>query len=248
MLAPSCAACDGVLARPLAGPVCDACWRAVVRLTPPLCVQCGDALASWRIAGPFCARCRRREPPFRLARSAARYDGSMRQIVHAFKYERRRALAAPLAELMRDAGADVLAGADAVVPVPLHPWRVLHRGFNQAEDLSRHLGLPVWRVLRRRRHGPPQAGLPAARRHANVRNAFALRRTPTLRKPTSLLRDCVVVLIDDVMTTGATLEACGRVLAEAGVRSVRALTVARAVAAPRSEPPPPLRPSFAPRR
>jgi ComF family protein len=237
-LAPACAACDADLERPLDGPVCGACWRAIQKLTPPCCVRCGDVLPSWRPADPRCPRCRRHEPLFSLARSAGLYDGSLRRIVHAYKYERRRVLAQPLAALMLQAGADVLAGADALVPVPLHPWRALRRGFNQADDLARHLGLPVWRVLRRRRHGPPQAGLPASRRHANVRDAYALARFTAAVGPRRLLPNRVVVLVDDVMTTGATLEACGRVLLDAGVRNVRALTIARAAAGPRAVPPP----------
>jgi predicted amidophosphoribosyltransferase len=155
---------------------------------------------------------------------------------------------------MRDAGGPVLSGADAVVPVPLHPWRALQRGFNQADDLARALGPPVWRVLARTRHGPPQAGLPAARRHANVRAAYALRGPGPLPGGGAVwldalaarrLRNRVVVLVDDVMTTGATLDACGRVLAAAGVRSVRALTVARAVVPRPASPRLPLRPETA---
>ena len=241
LLAPVCAACGHVLAYPLSNPVCQDCWQRTSAITPPWCVRCGDAIADWRSSLPLCARCRRREPQFALARSAGRYDGSLREIIHAFKYRKRRALASPLAALMRAAGADVLNGADAVVPVPLHPLRALQRGFNQADDLARCLGPPVWRVLRRCRHGPPQATLPAARRHANVRDAYELR-APLLSLVaggTSLrsLRNRTVVLIDDVMTTRATMEACGRVLREGGVRSVRALTIARAVAGPRPQPP-----------
>ena len=229
LLEPLCAACAAVLERPLASPVCDACWRAVARLTPPCCVRCGDAIASWRAVDPLCVRCRRQPPPFSLARSVGRYDGSLRRIIHAFKYGRRRLLSEPLGALMARAGPDVLAGADAVIPVPLHPVRAWQRGFNQADDLARMLGLPVWRVLRRRRHGPPQAGLPAARRHANVRGSFTLTRLagwPARRT----LRGSIVVVVDDVMTTGATTAECARILREAGVKSVRVLTAARAVA------------------
>ena len=237
LLAPECAACNSVLEYPLSSPVCPACWRGIPAITPPCCVRCGDALATWRASNPLCPRCRRRESGVRLARSAGRYDGSLRLIIHAFKYDGRRALAAPLADLLRHSGADLLAAADAVVPVPLHPWRALTRGFNQADDLARHLGPPVWRVLRRRRRGPPQAGLPAARRHANVRAAFALN-PPFLTLHARQLRNRSVVLVDDVMTTGATVDACGRVLVAAGVRSVVALTVARALAgAPHRRPP-----------
>ena len=231
VLEPTCAACNAPLTHPLAGPVCATCWLGVARITPPCCVRCGEPQAPWRSGQPLCARCRRRETSLAIARSAARYEGSLRLILHAFKYGGRRLLAAPLAALMLTAAEDLLRDADAVVPVPLHPWRAWRRGFNQADDLARHLDVPVWRVLRRARHGPPQAGLPAAQRHANVRAAFALRRGP----PTWRVRNRVVVLIDDVMTTGATLEACAAVLRESGVRSVRALTVARAAAA-RPEP------------
>lgn len=232
-LAPECAACGALLARPLDGTVCGGCWARVSRITPPWCVLCSDAIAAWRRDHQICARCRRLPPHFAIARSGGRYDAALREIVHAFKYGGRRTLAAPLAALMRDAGGDVLHGADAVVPVPLHPRRALQRGFNQADDLARELGLPVWRVLRRRRHGPPQASLPAARRRSNVRAAFAPRQW-MLAAPwrAAALVGRSLVLVDDVMTTGATLDACSRVLLEAGVRRVSALTAARAVALP----------------
>lgn len=225
LLAPVCVACRCPLDRPLARAVCDTCWFAIDPIAEPSCARCGDVL-DWRLTDPLCVRCRQRPPRFTLARSAGRYDGSLRQLVHAFKYDGRRALAVPLATLMRRAGADVLAGADAVVPVPLHPLRALQRGFNQADDLARLLGLPVWRALRRTRHGPPQADLPAAGRHANVREAFA-RRGPLLL---ARLPPVTVVLIDDVMTTGATADACASVLVASGVKRVRVLTMARAVA------------------
>ena len=244
-LAPNCAACDQGLVRPLESPVCAACWQAIGGLSPPLCAQCGDALNAWRDPDPRCARCRRQPPVFSLARSAGGYEGALRIIVHAFKYQRRRVLAVPLAALMRRAGADLIAGADAVVPVPLHFYRSFERGFNQADDLCCGLGVPVWRVLRRTRHGPPQAGLPAARRHRNVRHAFALRRWSAARRR---LRNAAVVLVDDVMTTGATVNACASVLMDAGVRSVGVLTVARAATPRLSGPPSPPRLSAARRR
>jgi ComF family protein len=226
-LEPECAACERVLAAPLSGPVCPDCWSRVPVARPPWCARCGDRVDDWRQVDPLCARCRRRPPAFSLARSAGRYDGSLRAILHAFKYGRRRTLAEPLGVLMREAGGDLLSGADAVVPVPLHPFRTIQRGFNQADDLARTLGLPVWRALRRTRFDPPQAALPAARRHGNVRGAFALARWPQRAR----LRNAAVVLVDDVMTTGATINACTQVLLESGVRRVGVLTAARAVTA-----------------
>jgi ComF family protein len=186
-----------------------------------------------------------RQPPvFQVARSAGVYEGSLREIIHAFKYENRRVLAKALGALMRDAGRDVLDDADAVVPVPLHPWRRMRRGFNQADDLARQLGRPVRHLLRRRRYGRPQAELKAAGRRGNASGAYALRR---LVRDT-LVRDRVLVIVDDVMTTGATVDACSRVLLDAGARSVRALTIGRAVAGRLALPPPPPDPLTARRR
>ena len=170
-----------------------------------------------------CPRCRRHERFVDRSRAIGAYDGALRAVIHALKYDGRRSLAGPLGALMRDRGARVLEGAACAVPVPLHPSRRRHRGFNQADDLARHVGLPVRRALRRVRATPTQTGLPAARRHHNVRNAFAATRAA------AKLTGATVVLIDDVSTTGATLEACARALKEAGVHEVRALTAARVV-------------------
>jgi len=207
-------------------------------LTAPLCVRCGDAQPSWRAAGPLCPRCLDRPPPYAIARSAGRYEGPLRTILHAFKYGRQRSLAEPLAALVEHAASDLLGSADALVPVPLHPTRSFERGFNQADDVARHLHRPVWRLLRRARPGRPQASLPAADRYANVKAAFAIAPGWT-RWPGPGARRLVgatVVLVDDVMTTGATIDACSRVLLDAGVRRVGALTVARAVASQPSRP------------
>jgi ComF family protein len=160
-------------------------------------------------------------------RAIGEYEGSLRAIVHALKYGGRRSLARPLAARMRQQGAAVLAGADVAVPVPLHASRRRERGFNQADDLARHLGLRVVAALRRVRPTVPQVSLAAARRHGNVRGAFAATRAA------AALAGQIVVLVDDVSTTGATLDACARALGEIGVREVRALTAARVVTRPR---------------
>jgi ComF family protein len=230
LLAPACAACACALDHPLAGPVCAECWRSILPITPPLCDGCGDPLASWRVLGqafPLCPRCRRSRRAVDRARAIGEYDGALREIIHALKYDGRRSLAAPLAALMRDRGAEVLAGAQWVVPVPLHASRTRDRGFNQAADLARLLGLPVCRALARVRATPAQTALPAAQRHRNVRGAFG----PT--READRLREATVVLIDDVSTTGATLDACARALKTAGVFEVRALTAARVVSSRR---------------
>ncbi len=150
----------------------------------------------------------------------------MRAIVHALKYDGRRSVAPRLAALLSACAPEVLAGAHVAVAVPLHRAKQRGRGFNQAEAIARHLPIPVVRALRRKRNTPSQTDLPATERHQNVRGAFAARRGIALE-------GAVVVLVDDVSTTGATLEACAQVLLGAGVREVRALTVARVVSRPR---------------
>ncbi|MCU1384216.1 MAG: hypothetical protein JWL71_2913 [Acidobacteria bacterium] len=230
VVAPACAACDEPLLHPTRGPVCDGCWRSILPLTPPLCDRCGDPLPAWRaVSVPLarCPRCRRARPAIDRARAIGAYDGALRAIVHALKYDGRRSLARPLGGLMRDRGAEMLAGAHCAVAVPLHRSRRRHRGFNQAVDLARHLGLPVIPALRRVRATATQTGLPAGRRHRNMRGAF------TATRAAAALNGTVVVLVDDVSTTGATLEACARTLKGAGVYEVRALTAARVVTSPR---------------
>jgi ComF family protein len=229
-LAPSCAACHEPLEHPTRGPVCARCWHSILPLTPPLCDRCGDPLPTWRSISASlarCPRCRRARRLVDRARAIGAYDGALRAIIHAFKYDGRRSLATPLAEMMRARGADTLAGAACVIPVPLHPSRRRHRGFNQAADLAARLPLPSVAALARARATPTQTGLPAAQRHRNVRDAFRVTRAG------ARLAGTIVVLVDDVSTTGATLEACARVLKQAGVLEVRALTAARVVTPPR---------------
>ena len=223
LLAPVCASCDEPLDSPTRGPVCQRCWDSIVPITPPVCESCGDPLASWRIISiehGRCARCRRTPSLITRGRAIGEYAGSLREIVHALKYDGRRSVARPLARRLAIAGFDVLGGADCAVPVPLHRSRKRSRGFNQAAEIARQLPIPLNHALKRVRATASQTELPAGRRHANVRKAFKLRRRAEVK-------GLVVVLVDDVSTTGATLNECARVLLDAGAREVRALTAAR---------------------
>lgn len=238
---PTCAACRNPLGPERVGPVCRTCWNAIKVVRQPWCDRCGEPLRSWRHpAGErtTCARCLSQPPQFDSARAYGIYEGSLREIIHALKYRGHQSLGTPLGALMKMSNDGLLAGTDAVVPVPLHPWRYVRRGFNQADELAQALGPPVWRALRRNTLGVPQAGLRADRRQANVRGAYCL---SLMRRGGRRRRARRVVLVDDVMTTGATLDACSRALREGGVEWIGALTLARAATsgAPAAAGPPP---------
>ncbi len=212
VFAPVCLSCARVLDAPTRSPVCDICWARIGRFASPACDlgSHSTTLTHVRAVGPFA--------------------DVLRDVVHGLKFKGRRTLAARLAPLLRGAAAELLDDADAVVPVPLHPWRQWRRTYNQADLLAATLGRPVWHVLRRRRATPPQTALDGAARRANVRDAFALGgwlpgAADRARRQVEGRR---LVLVDDVLTTGATLDACARVLVDGGAREVSAVTVARA--------------------
>jgi ComF family protein len=215
-----------VLAVPTRGPVCGACWDAAPWYTGALCPTCGTS-------GPVgvSCHCEGRPPHLSAIACAARYAGPMRAVIHAFKYAGHQTLGTSLAARLMEHPHLHLGGIDVVVPVPLYPWRRIVRGFNQAERIASALGPPVLHALARRHWTTPQAGLHAQARGRNVRDAFALAPRATSHGRRSLrsrLAGARVLVVDDVITTGATLSACARVLREAGVCDVRAATVARA--------------------
>jgi ComF family protein len=203
-LGASCAACGSLLEHPTRGPVCDGCWRSITLLPPP----------AFRISSEI-----------DRAQAVGPHDGALREIVHALKYEGRRSLADPLARLMRQRCTWALDGAEVAVPVPLHASRRRERGFNQAVDLARGLSTPLCCALRRARSTPSQTGLSADDRHENMREAFRPSRLPWRRRAVD---GRIVLLVDDVSTTGATLDECAKVLRALGAREVRAVTAARA--------------------
>jgi ComF family protein len=212
IVGPPCAVCGRVLDAPLDGAVCGSCWTAITPRRSSFVLQ---VIAQGRAIGP--------------------YESTLREVIHALKYDKRRSIAPRLAAMMASEGLDVLRGADLVVPVPLHRRRQRERGFNQAEELARHLPVPMRRVLKRVRATRPQIELPAHERRDNVRDAFALRRpllgllTRRAQQDGRPLQGRTIVVVDDVATTGATLDACARVLQAAGAVEVRALTAARVV-------------------
>lgn len=200
--------------------LCPACQAAVEWIAPPFCALCGEPVAP----GARCPRLGHHPTQLNGLRSAAWHAGPLRLAIHRLKYRGQRVLAAPLAAILAQAWRRDPPPVELLVPVPLHPRRVRERGFNQAALLVRELGrdlhLPVdERSLRRLRDTPPQVNLSAAERLVNVQGAFAC--------SGPALEGRAVGLIDDLCTTGATLEACAQALRAAGARTVWAYTLAR---------------------
>ncbi|HEY6547297.1 MAG TPA: ComF family protein [Vicinamibacteria bacterium] len=220
----ACPACGRTLDHPSRGPLCGPCWARLPRHREDGVCRCGFPLTPGLVA---CGRCRRGLTPFDAGGSLGPYEGSLRTLVHELKYRGRRRVAARLAEelLASPRIRALLAGDGVLVPVPLHPRRRRERGFNQSELVARELSTRTGRALCanalvRRKDTAPQSDLTAAERRRNVAGAFAVRQR-------ARVAGRVVVLVDDVWTTGATARACARILREAGAVEVRLLSLAR---------------------
>jgi ComF family protein len=225
-----CAACR----EPVGGEgLCAVCWSKLSFIAPPYCERLGipfpydpgpGVLSMEAIAAP---------PAYRRARAALRYDDIARKLVHAFKYGDRLDLAPTMGRWMANAGRPLLAEAGAIVPVPLHWRRQWARRFNQsallAEVIGKASGIAVAHaVLRRVKATPQQVGLSQAERAQNVQGAF---RVPAASKAAVMGQK--LLLVDDVLTSGATVDACSRALLRAGAAQIDVLVFARVVAAVR---------------
>lgn len=222
---PTCAGCGGATMDP--GALCPACWSSLRLIAPPLCPRYGTPFAVDFGGTPLLSPRAISEPPvFERARAVALYDAVAPRLVHRLKYEDRHDLAGAMARMMAASGADLLAEADCVVPVPLHRWRLWRRRFNQAALLARPVaraaGLPFEpRLLARAKATRSQVGLSRAARAENLQGAFRVPPAECAR-----LQGRRVLLVDDVTTTGATANAAARALLRGGAARVDLLTFA----------------------
>jgi competence protein ComFC len=208
--------------------LCDQCETKAVRIVAPFCEKCSEPFEG-SITNTFaCANCAHRTIYFDAAVCAYRGRGIVRQIIHEFKYGRQIHLRHLVARWLNSALDDERlrqSHFDVIMPVPLHPTRQRERGFNQAgllaELLSAQTSIPVKPLLERTRYTTTQTALDRSERMENLHNAFRLRKKADVRG----LR---VLLVDDVLTTGSTLNECARILKRASTFSVHAATAARA--------------------
>lgn len=209
--------------------VCSECFAAVGPQAGPFCPRCGRFFDGAEGPPRLCSECLTSPPRFSALRAVGRYDGALRRIILVFKYGRFPVLGRRLGRLAAaclEAHPDITAGLDAVVAVPLHRKRRLERGFNQSLLIAREIAASrgitlVERVLVRIRDAPAQASLEAPGRKRNVRGIYKV-------KHPERVAGRIVLLVDDVVTTGATAGECSLVLLRAGAREVRVFVLARA--------------------
>ncbi len=227
---PTCLSCECIVASP--GGLCASCWQRLGWIDRPWCARCGTPFAADTNRGAvdaICAACLAERSPLAKIRAALRYDDASRNLVLGFKHADRTHAAPFFGKWLARAGADALDGADLLVPVPLHWTRLVWRRFNQsallAHALARESGVPCLPdLLVRARRTPIQGMLGRLQRQRNVRRAFAVRPRLAAR-----VKGARIVLVDDVLTTGATLAECARTLRRAGAAEIRAVTLARVV-------------------
>lgn len=226
-LPPLCLSCGaGVGAH---GALCGACWRGIEFIEAPVCPVSGLPFPYDPGDGVVSAAALAAPPAYASARAVMRYTDHSAKLVHRFKYADRLEAAPAFGRWMARAGAALLQDADVIAPVPLHRRRLFSRRFNQSAELARQIATLagvrfVPDLLERVRATRPQVGLSGDARRRNVAGAFRLASGHRALPPGR-----VVVVVDDVITTGATVEACARVLRNAGAREVRVLCLARVV-------------------
>ena len=224
---PQCLHCEALV--PTHGTLCLGCWQKIQFIADPFCACCGHPFEFALGIGALCGHCMKETPPYARARSAFRYDEASRSLILKLKYHDQLQLAPIYGTWLAKAGREIIEASDVIVPVPLYYWRFVKRRYNQAallaRALSKNTALPVIPdALIRTRPTQSQAGLSFAQRRDNVKGAFAIN-----PKHKAAVKGKTILLIDDVMTTGATLGNCAKTLLDNGAVSVNVLTLARTV-------------------
>jgi len=225
---PLCIICRETVREP--GSLCPDCWQTISFLDGPCCICCGLPFELDPGPDTRCGACHAKPPSFDRARSVMRYDEHSRDPILALKHADRHDVVPAFARWLVRGGSDLIAAADVIVPVPLHRRRLWNRRYNQsallARALARTTGKPFDPLsLVRIRETPSQGEMPSAKaRRRNVRSAFKVDEARA-----TAIRNRNVLLIDDVLTTGATVDACARALKRAGAKTVNVLTIARVV-------------------
>jgi ComF family protein len=227
LLPPQCLSCRALVDRP--GQLCAKCWSGIDFIDGACCAACGLPFDYEVGEGALCGACARRRPRYDRARAVFRYDDQSRGLILRFKYADQLEGAPSYGAWLARAGAELVREADLIAPVPLHRWRLLRRRFNQSAVLAHALGRQARKpvaadLLARTRATPSQGGLNFNQRRRNVRNAFAVH-----RRRAALVRGRRVLLVDDVLTTGSTVEACAKALLAAGASGVDVVVLARVV-------------------
>ena len=223
VLPPQCLACNASVDSP--GNLCAACFSTFTFITPPYCDCCGVPLETPVVDDVLCGACLKDPPDFAHARAVFLYADTSKHLILKLKHGDRTDAAVSLARWMQSAGGPLIDVCDLIVPVPLHRWRLVSRMYNQAALLANALGKATGKpavpdALVRVKATPVQGGLDRIARRRNVARAFAAKNSKTVEGKR-------VLLIDDVLTTGATASACAQTLLGAGAASVNVLVVAR---------------------
>ncbi|MEW6606332.1 MAG: ComF family protein [bacterium] len=210
--------------------ICNECFSKINRVSPPYCDKCGKMLVESfnEIEKPLCEECQIHKKHFLKARIMGVYEGILRESIHIFKFEKKICMQKPLSELLvnylKEQQGDLISQIDFIIPVPLHRKRFRVRGFNQAQLLAFHIGryfnLPLNLDLKRIRFTTPQMNLEREQRIQNIKGAFAV-------KNQNIITNKHLLLVDDIFTTGATVNECSKVLMKAGAKQVFVLTLAR---------------------
>ncbi len=214
--------------------LCEGCLKKIKKRVPPFCIKCGRQIPGGPELKERCNDCKNSNPYYDRALSAFHYGGILKKLVYSFKYKKITSLAKEFSDLIEAFMKDYTMGRDAdlVLPIPMHPFRLMRREINPshilARDLAKKLGIPYSdKILKKTKNTYPQSRLKRKQRIDNIKGSFSLNKNAV-----HSIRVKNILLVDDIFTTGSTMNECARVLKEAGSGYVEVMTLARGDALP----------------